>query len=173
MKRAFKTISVTATLALSGTAALAQGLADQKASIDVGGPSVVHDAAFGDAKVEVRIIPVFSTDLTLAIMRVSRMPQSARLRTIGAHIHTRACATDPAASGGHYLHATAPATRPLSGREVWLDVRVDELGRGSSVSLFDWTIPKGAAASVVIHNLPTDALTGGAGARLLCTNVPF
>lgn len=173
MNNTLRTLGLTAAFAVSGSVALGQGLADQKASITAEGPSFVHDAAFLDAKVEVRVIPVPLTDLTVAIMYVRNMPQSARGRTFGAHVHARACAADPAASGGHYLHAAAPASRPLIGREVWLDVKIDEIGRGTSVTLFDWTIPKAAAGSVVVHALPTDAVSGGAGARLLCTNVLF
>ena len=91
-------------------------------------------------------------------------------RTFGAHVHTGTCGADPLASGGHYQHSTDPAV-PLAQREVWLDVTADADGRGVATTTVPWTFAAGSAGSVVIHALPTNTLTGAAGARLACTSV--
>lgn len=135
------------------------------------GPTVVHDQTYLGAKTSVRSIDVPFTGLTLMVLEVAEMPQVARNRVLGAHAHTRPCAADPVASGGHHINPAGDPSKPLATREVWLDVRVDGLGRGIAISLFDWRIRKGDAASVVIHAEPTNAVTGGAGARLLCTSI--
>ncbi len=56
----------------------------------------------------------------------------------------------------------ADAGVPLIRKEVWLDLRIDSLGRGVAISLFDWRIRKGDAGSVVIHAQPTDVVSGAA-----------
>ncbi|RYP80789.1 hypothetical protein EKO23_24375 [Nocardioides guangzhouensis] len=93
-------------------------------------------------------------------------------RSFGAHVHTGHCGTDPLTSGGHYQHSTDPSV-PLADREVWLDLTSDEHGRAVAEVIRPWVIPAGAAGSVVIHAAPTNPATGSAGARLLCTDVPF
>jgi Cu-Zn family superoxide dismutase len=135
------------------------------------GPTVVHDGAFSGARTSVRSIDVPFTNLTLMVLEIADVPQVARNRVLGAHAHTKPCATDPLASGGHHINPTGDPSKPLAAREVWLDVRIDSLGRGVAVSLFDWRIRKGDAGSVVIHAEPTNQITGAAGARLLCTSI--
>ncbi len=135
------------------------------------GPTVVHDAAFDGVRTEVRSIDVPFSGLSLVILDVRNMPQSGRNRVFGAHAHAKPCAADAAASGPHHANPSGDVSRPLAAREVWLDMRVDALGRGTSIALFDWRIRKGDAGSVVIHAEPTNAVTGAAGARILCTTI--
>ena len=50
---------------------------------------------------------------------------------------------------GHALMIGVPGLgKTLAAREVWLDVRIDALGRGTALALFDWRIRKGDAGSV-------------------------
>ena len=142
-------------------------------SVRAEGPTVVHDSAYDGVRTEVRSIDVPFSGLSVVVLNVRNMPQFARNRTFGAHAHAKACATDAAASGPHHANPVGDVSRPIGGREVWLDVRVDALGRGTSIALFDWRIRKGDAGSVVIHAEPTNAATGAAGARILCTTVDF
>ena len=151
--------------------ALAQGVTSLPAAITANGPSVVHDATFIDVKTEVSSIEIPSTTLSVVILKVKNMPQSARNRSFGAHVHTKPCATDPAASGPHHANPAAAATTALAAKEIWLDVNVDSLGRGTAIALFDWRIRKGDAGSVVIHAEPTNYAAGTAGARILCTTI--
>ncbi len=131
------------------------------------GPTVVHDAAYAGAKTQVHSWAADGgTDVRLM---VRGLPPH---RTFGAHVHTAPCGAAPTASGGHYQHGTDPAA-PLASREVWLDFTTDANGKGTGSAHIPWLIAAGTAGSVVIHADPTNATTGAAGARLVCTTVPF
>ena len=131
------------------------------------GPTVTHDASFEDVTTQVE---AWAKDgQTRFRLKVSGLPAN---RTFGAHVHTGHCGTDPLASGGHYQHST-DASVALEEREVWLDLTSDDLGRAVAETTRPWTIPAGSAGSVVIHAAATNPVTGSAGARLLCTDVPF
>ena len=124
--------------------------------------------------ISVKSIPVPLTTLTIVVLDVKNMPAIAQSHVLGAHVHSGACATDPAASGGHHQNpAVTDPSVSVSAKEVWLDLNVDGVGRATSIALIDWRLRKGQAGSVVIHALPTNATTGAAGARVLCTTVPF
>ena len=171
---AFTILAGTALLAPASPAPAQDGnVASLPPSVRAEGPTVVHDSSYDGVRTEVRSIDVPFSGLSVVVLNVRSMPQSARNRTFGAHAHNKACASDPAASGPHHANPVGDASRPLAGREVWLDVRIDALGRGTSIALFDWRIRKGDAGSVVIHAEPTNATTGVAGPRILCTTVDF
>ena len=57
-------------------------------------------------------------------------------------------------------------------RFSWLDFKVGRGGWALATTTVKWFIKPGAANSVVIHAAATDRL-GNAGARLICTTVPF
>jgi Cu-Zn family superoxide dismutase len=87
----------------------------------------------------------------------------------GVHVHTKPCAADPAAAGGHYQHK--PSTDPAAvnpRNEVWLDFTTDRKGSGKASAHHSWGFRQGEAGSVVIHDEP-----GSAGARVGCFTVPF
>ena len=129
------------------------------------GPTVVHDAAYAGVRTQVHAwARDGGTDVRLM---AGGLPAN---RTFGAHVHVAPCGTDPLASGGHYQHGT---TGTLAQREVWLDFTTDADGRGVGVTHIPWLIAAGTAGSVVIHANPTNPTTGAAGARLVCTDVPF
>ncbi|MCY4726258.1 superoxide dismutase family protein [Nocardioides sp. STR2] len=142
-------------------AAMAGGVA-----VDHGhGPTVVHDTAYDQIRTQVH---AWSSEGTTRVrLMVTGLPPG---RTFGAHVHTGTCGSDPLASGGHYQHSTDPSV-PLAQREVWLDVTADDEGRGVATTTVPWAFAPGSAGSVVIHALPTNAVTGAAGARLACTTV--
>ena len=129
------------------------------------GPTVVHDTTYEQIRTQVH---AWSSEGTTRVrLMVTGLPAG---RTFGAHVHTGTCGADPLASGGHYQHSTDPSV-PLAQREVWLDVTADADGRGVATTTVPWVFAPGSAGSVVIHALPTNALTGAAGARLACTSV--
>ncbi len=92
----------------------------------------------------------------------------------GAHVHTKPCAADPAAAGGHYQHRVdpvQPSTNPEyvdAQNEVWLDFTADVHGAGDAQARHSWGFRSGEARSVVIHEEP-----GTKGARVACFTVPF
>jgi Cu-Zn family superoxide dismutase len=130
------------------------------------GPTVVHDAAYGEVKTQVH---AWSKDgVTRVRLMVRGLPAE---RTFGAHVHTAPCGADPLASGGHYQHSQ-DASVPLADREVWLDVTTDAQGNATTETTVPWSFAPGTAGSVVIHAAPTNT-DGSAGPRLVCTTVPF
>ena len=89
--------------------------------------------------------------------------------THGAHVHTGPCvAGNGAAAGPHYN--TGGTASPTT--EIWLDFTIQPNGSGYATTTVPFTIPGGAAASVVIHAAPT-APGGVAGARIACLPVLF
>ena len=58
-------------------------------------------------------------------------------------------------------------------KEIWLDATVKDDGNAESGTSVPWRVAEGAAGSVVIHAQPTNHDTGDAGARNVCTTVPF
>ena len=153
--------------------AASSNVASLPPTVRADGPTVVHDPTYTGSRVEVRSIDVPSTSLSLMILSVSGMPESTRGRVLGAHAHTKPCADDATASGPHHANPAGDPSKSLAAREVWLDISIDSQGRGTSIALFDWRIRKGDAGSVVIHAQPTNATTGAAGARVLCTTIPL
>lgn len=140
----------------------------ERALVDHGsGPTVVHDLAYAGVKTQVHSwAKGGGTDLRLM---VKGLPAN---RSFGAHVHVTPCGADPLASGGHYQHST-DTTVPLASREVWLDFTTDDEGKAVGETSIPWLIAAGTAGSVVIHANPTNPTTGAAGARLVCTDVPF
>lgn len=157
------------TLALVATLVSVPGVAlAARALVDHGhGPTYVHDAAYADLETQVHS---WARDgATTVRLMVDGLPEGP---TFGAHVHVGHCGSDPLASGGHYQHSNDPAI-PLAEREIWLDVTADEDGHAVAETTVPWTIAAGTAGSVVIHANPTNPTTGAAGARLVCTDVPF
>nr|WP_237417719.1 superoxide dismutase family protein [Actinomadura rayongensis] len=137
----------------------------------VHGPSYVYDTAYSAARTTVSVRSLHGW--TIVALKVAGLPAAAAGKTFGAHVHVNPCGADPAAAGEHYHSPDAPAGVPHRFAEIWLDVTVGRGGTGRSVAAVPWTIKPGAAGSVVVHAKPTDPDTGDAGARLLCTTVPF
>jgi Cu-Zn family superoxide dismutase len=96
---------------------------------------------------------------TNATLHVSGLPGG---RTYGAHLHAADCSV--AFGSGHYQHVAGPATPD---NEVWLDVTTNASGRGSASTAVPFAVVAGMR-SVVVHQLPTNPSTGGAGQRLAC-----
>jgi Cu-Zn family superoxide dismutase len=106
--------------------------------------------------------------------------------TFGSHVHTKPCgATDPAASGGHYMNIpVASGGTATTDNEAWLDFTTDADGHATATAVVDWVFvrdvdhPTGAGA-VVVHRDPTSTggigqpASGVAGPRLGCLTVPF
>ncbi|WP_374195994.1 superoxide dismutase family protein [Streptomyces sp. TS71-3] len=92
----------------------------------------------------------------------------------GVHVHTKPCAADPAAAGGHYqnrVDPVQPSTDPAyvnAQNEVWLDFTADTRGKGEARAHHTWGFRSGQARSVVLHDEP-----GTKGARVACLTVPF
>lgn len=107
-------------------------------------------------------------------LRVEGIDTEAAGTTYGAHLHFGPCiAGNGAAALGHYNSDVVSGRSPAEispDTEVWLDFTVSLTGNGSATAVVPFT-PEAGERSVVIHALPTDHDTGGAGARLACLPV--
>ncbi|XVQ12797.1 hypothetical protein ACQP1W_09640 [Spirillospora sp. CA-255316] len=135
----------------------------------VKGPTYTYHRGYSKVKEVVTVRSVRGR--TVVHLYVSGFPRSAAGKRFGAHVHRDRCGPKPAQSGPHYQRRAKPST-PLRFKEIWLDVRIDRNGRGRSRAVVPWRVAKGQR-SVVIHAKPTNYRTGDAGARILCTTVPF
>ncbi|MGH9278392.1 MAG: hypothetical protein ACRD12_09860, partial [Acidimicrobiales bacterium] len=89
--------------------------------------------------------------------------------TFGAHVHVGPCVPGNGAAAGPHYNSGGPADPE---HEVWLDFTVEAGGVGWAEAWVPFVIPAGAARSIVVHALPTDA-TGAAGGRIACLPVDF
>jgi Cu/Zn superoxide dismutase len=108
-------------------------------------------------------------DRTLVLLIVRGMDRNAAGTTFGAHVHVGPCVAGNGAAAGPHYNAGGPASPET---EVWLDFTVTGGGSGVAKTVVPFVIPPGAAASVVIHAMPTDPM-GAAGARQACLPVEF
>lgn len=89
--------------------------------------------------------------------------------TYGAHVHVGPCVLGNGAAAGPHYNSGGP---PDPEHEVWLDFTVALGGWGWAETWVPFVIPPGAAQSIVVHALPTDA-AGNAGGRIACLPVEF
>ena len=134
------------------------------------GPTFVYNPAY--ATVRTTVLAISVAGRTVVALAVAGLPQVVWGRTLGAHVHVGRCGRDATSAGGHYMNPSASANASVHDREIWLDFKVGRGGWALATTTVKWFIKPGAANSVVIHATPTDRL-GNAGARVLCTTVPF
>lgn len=103
-------------------------------------------------------------------------------RGYAVHAHTRACGATGEAAGPHYQNridplatSQAPSTNPEyanPSNEIWLDVRTDAAGSGTSQTTVPFMFTDRAPESIVVHEAMATATqpgqAGQAGARLAC-----
>ncbi|GAA2364862.1 superoxide dismutase family protein [Nonomuraea africana] len=86
-------------------------------------------------------------------------------RSYGVHLHVNPCGAKPDDAGPHYQHAHSHADAT---NEVWLDLKTDATGAGTSSARHAWTLHgERLPRSLVIHAEPT-APDGTAGSRVAC-----
>ncbi|MGH3550310.1 MAG: superoxide dismutase [Pseudonocardiaceae bacterium] len=103
-------------------------------------------------------------------------------RGYAVHAHTNACATDPAVDGPHYQNRVDPTATPQKpstnpeyanpSNEIWLDVRTDATGSGTSRASVPFVFTDRGPGSIVVHEgMQTETgpgQAGTAGARIAC-----
>lgn len=122
-----------------------------------------------------RVQMVESAGGSHAVLTVKGINPTAEGQTFGAHLHDGPCiAGDGAAAGPHYnAHAHGQSQVPVVNdrTEVWLDFTVED-GAGTGTASVPF-VPEPGSRSVVVHQLPTNPETGGAGPRLACLTVSW
>lgn len=110
-----------------------------------------------------------------AVLTVRGIDASADGRTFGAHLHDGPCVAGNGAAAGPHYNSHAHGQTPLPGisdrSEVWLDFTAQD-GSGTGTASVPF-VPEPGSRSVVIHALPTNPATGGAGDRLACLTVSW
>ncbi|HEY6424355.1 MAG TPA: superoxide dismutase [Pseudonocardiaceae bacterium] len=103
-------------------------------------------------------------------------------RGYAVHAHTGSCSPTPAYDGPHYQNridpaatAQAPSTNPEyanPSNEIWLDVRTDAAGSGTSRVTVPFVFTDRGPGSIVVHEAMQTATAPGqagqAGARIAC-----
>jgi len=111
---------------------------------------------------------------THTVLALHGLDRAAAGTTYGAHVHVGPCVEgDGAAALGHFnidVFQQAHEVQVSPSTEVWLDFTVTRGGTGHAVAHVPFEVPEGAAASVVVHALPT-APDGSAGPRIACLPV--
>lgn len=107
-------------------------------------------------------------------------------RGYAVHEHVKPCGSTGDAAGPHFQNRIDPAATPDTPstdpayanpqNEIWLDLRTDQRGTGSSTTTVPFTFTDRAPASVIIHEKMATAMgpgqAGTAGGRLACINLP-
>lgn len=120
-----------------------------------------------------------SANSTVAELMVSGLLPN---RGYAVHAHTKACGATGDAAGPHYQNRIDPAATPQApstnpkyanpSNEIWLDVRTDAAGSGTSQTTVPFTFTDRAPESIVVHEAMATATdpgqAGQAGARLAC-----
>ncbi|MGQ0773655.1 MAG: superoxide dismutase family protein [Pseudonocardiales bacterium] len=124
-----------------------------------------------------------ATRTTTATLEVSGLLPN---RGYAVHLHDKACGSTGAAAGPHFQHQVDPAATPdmpstdptfaNPRNEIWLDIRTDATGSGTSTTEVPFAFTDRAPASVVVHEQMVTATEPGkagmAGARIACFTLP-
>ena len=170
--KALPQVAIAGLVATSGLVAMVPAFAGPVSPLRATGPTNVHNGDFSNVTTDVHVVNTGSGK-TIITLNVAGLPDVVDNVTLGAHVHVDKCGVSSTASGGHYRNPSPPLGATLADKEIWLDLDVNSAGRGRAHAVANWTIDAGDAESIVVHALPTNPVTGGAGARLFCTNVPF
>lgn len=165
-------VGVSAIVLLTATPALAFG-----SFLRTAGPlsdlAPAASSPFDGARARVQLVE--SARGSHAVLTVKGIGPAAEGLTYGAHLHDGPCvAGDGAAAGPHYnahVHGQSPTPGINDRTEIWLDFTVED-GAGTGTATVPF-VPEPGSRSVVVHQLPTDPDTGGAGARLACLTVAW
>ncbi|MQA12940.1 MAG: superoxide dismutase [Pseudonocardiaceae bacterium] len=108
-------------------------------------------------------------------------------RGYAVHAHVNPCGATGDAAGPHFQNRIDPAATPQQPssdptyanpqNEIWLDLRTNGQGAGSSIAEVPFTFTDRAPASIVVHEAMSTATAAGeagsAGDRLACLNLPI
>ena len=148
-----------------------------------GATAVTYDPALAPpgAKMTVTLTP--SGGMTTGKLEVSGLLPN---RGYAVHLHAKPCGPTGDAAGPHFQHKVDPAATPEEpssnpeyanpDNEVWLDVRTDAEGSGTSTAEVPFVFTKRVPASVVVHENTETATAPGkagtAGDRVACFTLP-
>lgn len=103
-------------------------------------------------------------------------------RGYAVHVHTKPCGATGEDAGPHYQNRIDPAATPQAPssnpkyanphNEIWLDIRTDAAGQGTSHATVPFTFTDRTPGSIVVHEAMTTSTARGqagqAGTRIAC-----
>ena len=191
MRRRLTLATVVAIVALTPTACAYKGLtmAAQSAVTLHGDGALTEPNATSTAETYNPALAPVGSRLTVAL-NPSAETTNAELTVSGllpnrgyaVHAHTNACSANPELAGPHYQNRIDPAATPQTPstnpeyanprNEVWLDVRTDGTGSGTSRTTVPFVFTDRGPGSIVVHEaMQTETepgRAGEAGARIAC-----
>lgn len=152
------------------------------APVNANGAFTYNPAAPAGAQLAVKIT---SRDASTTVELIAK--GLAPNRGYAVHAHTKPCGPTGNDAGPHYQNTIDPAATPEKPstdpayanpqNEIWLDIRIDATGSGTSTTTVPFAFTDRAPASVVVHEKETTVThhgeAGTAGGRLACITVPF
>lgn len=145
--------------------------------------AVTYDPALAPAGATLAVTLTPSGGATTAKLEVSGFLPN---RGYAVHLHAKPCGSTGDAAGPHFQHQVDPAATPDKpsadpkyanpDNEVWLDMRTDAAGAGTSTAQVPFVFTDRAPASVVVHEAMKTATgpgqAGKAGGRVACFTLP-
>jgi Cu-Zn family superoxide dismutase len=191
MRRHLTLAMVTAVVAVMPTACAYKGLTmDAQNAITLHGEGALTEAsstsnadtynpALAPAGARLKVTMTPSAESTTAELTVSGLLPN---RGYAVHAHTNSCNTMPDAAGPHYQDRIDPAATPEvpstnpeyanPRNEIWLDVRTDAAGSGTSRTTVPFVFTDRGPGSIVVHEATETATgpgqAGQSGARIAC-----
>ncbi len=165
------TMSSVTAISLHGDATLTEPSPTSKAD--------TYNPALAPVGARLRVTMTPSDESTNAELTVSGLLPD---RGYAVHAHTSSCNTMPDSAGPHYQNRVDPAATPEAPstnpeyanprNEIWLDVRTDAAGSGTSRTTVPFVFTDRGPGSIVVHEKPETATgpgqAGTAGARIAC-----
>ena len=141
--------------------------------------AVTYNPALAPAGARMKVTMTPSGENTIAELTVSGLQPNRGYAVIA---HVNACGGVPGGEGPHYQNRTDPAATNVApsrnpeyanpNNEIWLDVRTDSAGAGTSSSTVPFVLTDRAPRSIVLHEAMRTASdpgeAGNAGARIAC-----
>jgi len=142
-----------------------------------------YDPAMAPVGAVLRVALTASNGSTAGTLEVSGLLPN---RGYAVHLHDKACGNTGAAAGPHFQHQVDPAATPDTPstdptfanprNEIWLDIRTDATGSGTSTTEVPFAFTDRVPASVVVHEQMVTATEPGkagmAGTRIACFTLP-
>jgi Cu-Zn family superoxide dismutase len=138
-----------------------------------------YNSALAPAGARLKVAMTPSNETTNAELTVSGLLPN---RGYAVHAHTNACGGAPSAGGPHYQNRIDPAATPQApstnpeyanpSNEIWLDVRTDAAGSGTSRTTVPFVFTDRGPGSIMVHEAMQTATgpgqAGTAGDRIAC-----
>jgi Cu-Zn family superoxide dismutase len=188
MACAYKGLSMPAVTAMTlhGDGTLTQPTPESASTPNTGTLAYTYNPALAPAGARLAVVMTPSDESTNAQLTVSGLLPN---RGYAVHGNVNACSPNPAAEGPRYQNRADPAVNPtsISGEtstnpeyanprnEVWLDVRTDATGSGTSRTTVPFVFTDRGPGSIVVDDAMETATgpdqAGKGGARIACLSL--